>query len=1269
MVKPVALMRLTQIDDPDELLKEHGRDDLVVEEKLDGWKGQVVKEGGKVRLYSRRGQEVTGNFSEIAEALSGLPDGTLAEGELVYWQDGKQDIGKMTSLANSLPEKSRKLAKDLPGEVRLHLYDILWKGGKDISGKPFSERRKALQEAVKPSGGIQLTKEYPFSSWQEAMKKAVGSGGEGIVIKLKSAGYEWKPSGQREPKPSGKMWKYKGGAGKSDSDDYVVYDWKEGDKGKLKALFGQYYKGKLYHISEISNFSEENEKEIKKRLEKGPFVVEIVFQERVPKGLRHQKFERFRDDKKPKDATMNEFHAEHIEEFEPAPAKADDGIRSTAAQRATPEAVIRLLERSLGIANLSGTRDYSILRPVPGIDIRKAYHVISGLESGRRFVVGDSGTSFGTIQLQFGSFANGLARDPQVAAVSGFTPSELRKLAASWLRAVRKMRKVDLWKSAPVDEDAVRRTMKNPRKVWRYAGRVWIRHDPGGQPGVVKLQNGRFVGRVLDLDALRRIGLDVDSPQVMAQLHRITGRYVTGAVVRNAISRLLVSRMIPETYKRFMSTFTFRNVNSNKPLAALAERVTMRNFAWRVKAVMDAVAKCGYDTSRPDAFNPYQLVALANANGYGRVRQFLCRRKLFGAGNLAYLRRANPAFTKAGIPSRMPPNGGVGGFPARTASLMAWADETQVDPMAGTAGAIRDMMDRYLDRDELREEYETSPVAYMSLNTTNPLLTVVLQPQVDLDKVIPLLPDQVRGIPVRYDSPKKQPKDDEPRLPGPHSTLEEKERFRRKPTAEIPVAEISPLPLKYEPVWREFLALKEQLDDEQAADWVVQRHPLEAGEMGVSPQQLKDVLLKKAPAIRRTAAWMKPSTLAFPGHFAEDIKSGKKEVTIRPGDMPVRVDEVVDAVTYSGAPIARIRIVSKETMSLKRLEKAFGRRCAQSLERRFGAHRRFVVIRFELFTANEADDGDDEKKMSEVLIDADKTLTRGQIVAHYSKPSVRKAIMSRIKGKPVLVYIGTGKNQKILKRNHDGKPIVITSDDEGGKDSPSNYWYWVKRRILSFHEVFGTKTDLGFVDLDLHGSYPLAKAKEYAAKLGPAIKKEFGAKTTVYQSGGTGLHVEFKLPEKTSIDKLRKRLKEMLDELNEDFEGATTGIVKGKGMRTDVSTLHNKGSLRVPGSFGESQGNVKRKISAVRGQDQDQDTDDDYGNNSWGGKHGTDGPEESGREGAFALRPPSSVEPVSDRGGWHAADDEPRWWESEGDGVAAFAARRQLFRDIAEENA
>jgi DNA ligase-1 len=314
-LSPVSLMRLVEIKDPDELLTKYDKDNIIVEKKYDGHKMQIIKTNKEVHIYSRRGKEKTDNFPELVKALNFLPANTFVEGELVYWENNKQYVDKVTSLAGGSVENTIKRAKELPGTLKLHFYDVLWAKGKNVSDKPFLERRKILELIIKENEYIKLTKQYPFSKWQDVINSAIKEGGEGIVLKLKDKSYKYKKLGEAEPKPIGIMYKYKGSGGKIDNDDFVVYDYNLGPKGKLRALFGQYYENKLYGISEISNFSKKMEEEIKDRLKDGEFVIQIKFQERIPGGLRHQRYDKMRDDKKPKDATMNEFHVKYLDKF------------------------------------------------------------------------------------------------------------------------------------------------------------------------------------------------------------------------------------------------------------------------------------------------------------------------------------------------------------------------------------------------------------------------------------------------------------------------------------------------------------------------------------------------------------------------------------------------------------------------------------------------------------------------------------------------------------------------------------------------------------------------------------------------------------------------------------------------------------------------------------------------------------------------------------------------------------------------------------------
>lgn len=226
-----------------------------------------------------------------------------------------------------------------------------------------------------------------------------------------------------------------------------------------------------------------------------------------------------------------------------------------------------------------------------------------------------------------------------------------------------------------------------------------------------------------------------------------------------------------------------------------------------------------------------------------------------------------------------------------------------------------------------------------------------------------------------------------------------------------------------------------------------------------------------------------------------------------------------------------------------------------------------------------------DPKWQDIYIEKDGTkLTRKQIRDYYVKNATK--IMKEIKDEPVMLYIATGKNKNILKRNHNNKPIIITNADPKNSGNSDNLLYWVDRHLLSIHKVYGMKTKRGVVDLDLHGDFPFSKAKEYAKNVASEIKKEFNVSSTLWNSGGTGIHIEFDLKQEEDIDKLRGQLKDMLDKLNKNYDNITTGLVKENGLRSDISTLHSNGNIRTRYTLGETYGKPKEPINKVSTRDE-----------------------------------------------------------------------------------
>lgn len=482
---------------------------------------------------------------------------------------------------------------------------------------------------------------------------------------------------------------------------------------------------------------------------------------------------------------------------------------------------------------------------VSGLDVNKAWRLLTHLESAGKFAVGDAGTSFGLTQVQIGRFLDNVSKDPRITSATGMRPQELQNLADAWRAGVKKLKDVDFWKTVPVDKNAVRQSAQEKGNVVRRMEGITIKHFPQGIPGVVKVKGGRFIGRALDLGALRRAGLDTTDPFVMNKVKKIMDQYITDRVVRNALARILAYQRLPQTHERFMRTFSAKNVNRNSVLQSISNNVSKQDFMNRAREVSNMIQQYGYDTSKPGAFNPYQLLIIANASGLGVVRRFLKSKgkRPFASGHLTYLRRANPIIEKmTGVSSNMPSQGGIGGF-----------------SRFGSA---------------------TLKVPLPSGMSSNELAVVFTE---TLEKLN-------------------------------FEFLKDKELKKR--------------------VWKEY-------EEEEGRD-ISQKEFEEKNKLNIISYLVDNWSI--IPLSKRASY---DDALYFPQQYAEDIKNGKRRITIRGQDIPFNSNDVVKCKTYSGSHICDLRIINKEWMSPVRIRKYFGEYIADGLENRFGPNQ-FLVVRFDV---------------------------------------------------------------------------------------------------------------------------------------------------------------------------------------------------------------------------------------------------------------------------------------------------------------------------------
>jgi ATP-dependent DNA ligase len=182
-VEPMLAKPLTAIPDGD----------YVFEPKWDGFRSIVFRDGGEVEIGSRNERPMTRYFPELVTAvLNELPGRCVIDGEIVLpdFGTGRLDFEALQLRLHPAASRVNKLASETP--AHFIAFDLLALGDDDYTGRPFSERRAALELALaNASSPIHLT---PITSDRATaaqwFTQFEGAGLDGLVAKDPAIAYE-----------------------------------------------------------------------------------------------------------------------------------------------------------------------------------------------------------------------------------------------------------------------------------------------------------------------------------------------------------------------------------------------------------------------------------------------------------------------------------------------------------------------------------------------------------------------------------------------------------------------------------------------------------------------------------------------------------------------------------------------------------------------------------------------------------------------------------------------------------------------------------------------------------------------------------------------------------------------------------------------------------------------------------------------------------------------------------------------------------------------
>ena len=146
--------------------------------KHDGFRVIARKDGDRVRLYSRPGNDLTDRFPLIVEALAGLRSrSVILDGEAVCCDE------------NGMPSFDRLRHRHHDRSVFLYAFDLIELNGDDLRREPLEVRKATLASvASRAAPGLRLN-EHIEADGPTVFAHACRMGLEGIVSKRKNSTY------------------------------------------------------------------------------------------------------------------------------------------------------------------------------------------------------------------------------------------------------------------------------------------------------------------------------------------------------------------------------------------------------------------------------------------------------------------------------------------------------------------------------------------------------------------------------------------------------------------------------------------------------------------------------------------------------------------------------------------------------------------------------------------------------------------------------------------------------------------------------------------------------------------------------------------------------------------------------------------------------------------------------------------------------------------------------------------------------------------------
>jgi len=188
--EPIRPMLAERLSSPKEILEKLGGK-CIAEYKYDGERIQAHKDGGEATLFSRRLENITNQYPDVARIVkeSVVPSKAIFEAECVAVDT---ETGEMKPFQELMRRRRKHGIEEAAEEnpVSLFAFDVLYVDGKDFTTEPYPVRHEALQSLLREHARARTAKYILTEDADELetfFEEAISDGCEGLICKSVSS--------------------------------------------------------------------------------------------------------------------------------------------------------------------------------------------------------------------------------------------------------------------------------------------------------------------------------------------------------------------------------------------------------------------------------------------------------------------------------------------------------------------------------------------------------------------------------------------------------------------------------------------------------------------------------------------------------------------------------------------------------------------------------------------------------------------------------------------------------------------------------------------------------------------------------------------------------------------------------------------------------------------------------------------------------------------------------------------------------------------------